>query len=229
MHGMFCMCSYQTCVCVHLLSLASIAIAAMAFRSEPVKVKEVFMISGGCQSKTAEIFCIAKDELLILNDKTYFEIAASGKYRYKFASLFGQRELQVVLDDLRIKRRAATLKLSKDAGGGIFEETTALRASSHHDRQQAKRCRDLMSVGQVGSEVVLKLPAMDNSPAVSMTVVAELGLRAHMVVEMAEANLTWLAAACTHVRKIEHTNTVVWNEQHSKWIAARLEDSCMHS
>ena len=118
MHGMHCMCSYQTCVCVHLLSLASIAIAAMAFRSEPVKVKEVFMISGGCQSKTAEIFCIAKDELLILNDKTYFEIAASGKYRYKFASLFGQRELQVVLDDLRIKRRAATLKLSKDAGGG---------------------------------------------------------------------------------------------------------------
>ena len=204
----------------------------MAFSMEKVEMKDAIIISGGCNNDSKKgdngFFIIFKDELISVGEKMYWEIAPTKK-RWLFNRTFGIRELMVILDDLKIKRRAATLKLSREHGAGLFHETTQLRAHSAHDRQQAKRCRDMMSTGQCGPTVEISLPAFGaDSPAITMHMIADLSLKKNITIEINDVNLTWLCAACLHIRLQEHTNTVVWCEVKHSWNATRLEDTRMH-
>lgn len=205
----------------------------MAFSMEKVAVREAFHIKGGCSGADNKLkdgkghFIIYKDELHVVGDKTFWELAPS-KNRYNINHMFGIREINVIIDDLKIKRRAATLKLSRENGSGLFAETTQLRAHSSHDRQQAKRCRDMMATGQCGPTIDIKLPAFgDDSPAVTMSMMADLSLKSNLSIELSAENLTWMCAACLSVRKMEHTNTVIWCGVKHAWNATRLQDACM--
>jgi hypothetical protein len=170
---------------------------------------------------------IYKDELVAVGDRTFWELAGT-KHRYHFNYMFGMHEYNVIIDDLKIKRRSATLKLSRENGSGLFQETTQLRAHSSHDRLQAKRCRDMLAAGQCGPTVDIKLcPLGDDSPAVTMSMMADLSLKNNLVIELSPENMTWLCAACLSIRKMEHTNTVVWNEVKHAFIVTRLQDTHM--
>jgi len=218
--------------CVSTASLVAFTCGAMAFRLTPVIVEEAYILTGGMQSGSHHPLVVPKEETILINGERYWELKPSGKSAHAISTIFGRRETQVVLDDLKCMRRAQTLKLTRQSGAGLFADTTQLRAWSHNDRVEAKRCRDMLSLEDPSQRLVtVRLPKVEASPAIEMIMVAELSLRANLVVQMTAVNLTWIASASMHIRKSEHTNTVTWDETKHAWLGARLteEHTCMHS
>ena len=171
------------------------------------------------QSGSHHPLVVPKEETILINGERYWELKPSGKSAHAISTTFGRRETQVVLDDLKCMRRAQTLKLTRQSGAGLFADTTQLRAWSHNDRVEAKRCKDMLSLEDPDQRLVtVRLPKVEASPAIEMIMVAELSLRANLVVQMTAANLTWIASASMHIRKSEHTNTVTWDETKHAWL-----------
>lgn len=180
-------------------------------------IRDAIVISGGVKGGT---WTIMQSDLVEINGRRFVELQAGDRTMCKF--LTGDRSdckwMTIVLDDLKVLRREACFAYMRKEQEGADQS----EADPECSRRKAQKVRDFCNCA--ASELTLALSAVGASPAVNIQVQGIFHLRSNIVMELKEANMSWLLEAIRATRLDFESAATKWDEQNAKWNACVMKD-----
>ena len=199
-------------------------------------IAQRIIIEGGHLAKPRNYWIVSPDTLTTIEGKHFVKVNVTPKLSASFISFCGKDKskfLSIVLEDLKVIRREATLRLAQEVhqqGLGRLcdaddDRLTAVASWSWSDRKRVRKAKDKKAVGSLAETVVLSLRAIGAAPATSMSVLPCLDLRNDIVFEISQPNLFWLVEATNHTASKIMGGSAEWNTAKRSWIACKTEDN----